>query len=264
MSSDPYQASGGPSDPGSWNRYAYVGGDPLNRVDPTGKAWCLDYLRSCDPACESGICEDGPNGGGGGGGGGEGNFCGADSFFSPGTACFTLITTVPTIEGMGNDKKATGCEAQLTARIDGFLMGKGSPLAGLGSTFVGNAKSAGVNPYLLVAISGAESSFGTSGSSRRTSNAFGLMTRKGEDYVLKNFNGDWSAGIAQVSRTVDNMFIKGNITVSLLYSGKGGAYCVDTPAFPCSNGARNVASIFSELGGGDPENPVDLLWPCKD
>jgi RHS repeat-associated protein len=24
------------ADPGSWNRYAYVGGDPVNRVDPSG------------------------------------------------------------------------------------------------------------------------------------------------------------------------------------------------------------------------------------
>src|SRR5271166_2790548 len=37
MSPDPYTASGGPSDPGSWNRYAYTEGDPVNGVDPTGE-----------------------------------------------------------------------------------------------------------------------------------------------------------------------------------------------------------------------------------
>jgi RHS repeat-associated protein len=34
--SDPYEASGGASEPGSWNRYPYVGGDPVNWHDPLG------------------------------------------------------------------------------------------------------------------------------------------------------------------------------------------------------------------------------------
>ena len=33
---DPARSSAGPSDPGSWNRYAYVGGDPVNASDPSG------------------------------------------------------------------------------------------------------------------------------------------------------------------------------------------------------------------------------------
>jgi RHS repeat-associated protein len=36
LSPDPYVASGGPADPGSWNRYAYVQGDPVNFNDPGG------------------------------------------------------------------------------------------------------------------------------------------------------------------------------------------------------------------------------------
>lgn len=52
MSVDPYMASGGPKDPGSWNRYAYVGGDPINRTDRTGKHWDV-----CDPDDEDEACD---------------------------------------------------------------------------------------------------------------------------------------------------------------------------------------------------------------
>jgi RHS repeat-associated protein len=37
MNPDPYQASAGPSDPGSWNQYAYTVGDPINYNDPSGE-----------------------------------------------------------------------------------------------------------------------------------------------------------------------------------------------------------------------------------
>ena len=33
---DPYAGSAGSSDPGSWNRYSYTRGDPVNRIDPGG------------------------------------------------------------------------------------------------------------------------------------------------------------------------------------------------------------------------------------
>jgi hypothetical protein len=34
-------ASGGPTDPGSWNRYSYTRGDPANRYDPSGSYDCF-------------------------------------------------------------------------------------------------------------------------------------------------------------------------------------------------------------------------------
>ena len=37
MSADPYKASAGAEDPGSWNMYSYVQEDPINRIDPTGE-----------------------------------------------------------------------------------------------------------------------------------------------------------------------------------------------------------------------------------
>jgi hypothetical protein len=48
MTPDPYRASGRPRDPQTWNRYAYAGGDSVNRVDPSGK----DFVDPIDPgAC---------------------------------------------------------------------------------------------------------------------------------------------------------------------------------------------------------------------
>jgi RHS repeat-associated protein len=42
------------SDPTSWNRYAYVGGDPVNRFDPSGSYWCYadgdDDPKTCKMA----------------------------------------------------------------------------------------------------------------------------------------------------------------------------------------------------------------------
>ena len=49
MTPDPFVAGSGPGDPGSWNRYAYVGGDPANRVDRLGQDWCdgNDWTDDC-------------------------------------------------------------------------------------------------------------------------------------------------------------------------------------------------------------------------
>jgi len=67
LTPDPYMASGGPADPGSWNRYAYVGGDPVNKNDPLGLCSPQD-----NPPCYSvtgyGRLPGGFGGGGGGGG----------------------------------------------------------------------------------------------------------------------------------------------------------------------------------------------------
>jgi RHS repeat-associated protein len=40
LTPDPYQASGGPANPASWNRYVYVLGDPINLSDPLGLEEC--------------------------------------------------------------------------------------------------------------------------------------------------------------------------------------------------------------------------------
>jgi hypothetical protein len=51
MTPDPYKASGRPSNPQTWNRYTYAGGDPVNRIrqwiaalDVHGKTQLIDSV----------------------------------------------------------------------------------------------------------------------------------------------------------------------------------------------------------------------------
>ncbi|MEQ1886545.1 MAG: glycohydrolase toxin TNT-related protein, partial [Bryobacteraceae bacterium] len=50
MTPDPFGGSAKASDPGSWNRYAYVGGDSVNRVDGTGLS-CENPEKDTDSGC---------------------------------------------------------------------------------------------------------------------------------------------------------------------------------------------------------------------
>ena len=88
-------------------------------------------------------------------------------------------------------------------------------------------------------------------------------------YVLINFLAMGGRlvqrDLAWAANVVTNQFTKGNNTVNLLYSGNVGAYCVNSPGQNCSVGAGNVSAIFSsfQFGGGNPNNAIDLLWPCN-
>jgi hypothetical protein len=63
MSADPYDGSAALSNPQSWNRYSYVGNDPVNRNDPTGlqdegPPWTLCNLNGFvhwGPMCDDAI-----------------------------------------------------------------------------------------------------------------------------------------------------------------------------------------------------------------
>ena len=67
MTADPYKASAGAADPGSWNRYSYVEGDPTNFGDSSGllkencgPGWASDASLSGPCDFNGGSAEGGP------------------------------------------------------------------------------------------------------------------------------------------------------------------------------------------------------------
>ena len=77
LTPDPYRATSTgaarPGDPGSWNKYAYVAGDPINRKDPKGLIFVGtgDDVDESDDPCADGDWEDSPYDCEGGSGGGQ-------------------------------------------------------------------------------------------------------------------------------------------------------------------------------------------------
>jgi RHS repeat-associated protein len=101
MSVDPGQAGADPSNPQSWNGYAYVGNNPMNAIDPSGMNWLSDFFGGIGGAIYDFFgggggptyclgfgddCGGGDGGGGGassGGGSGSGGSGGGGFTFFP-------------------------------------------------------------------------------------------------------------------------------------------------------------------------------------
>ena len=119
MTPDPSRPGGGPSNPQSWNRYAYVSGDPVNFRDPRG----LMEEEVCGGE-DGDPCDDGGGGGGFGGCDASQENCdnpcvGADGFTpSPSPYCQVGGIPAPTLPALpGPDP--LGCDVQLFSQPAG-------------------------------------------------------------------------------------------------------------------------------------------------
>ena len=144
---------------------------------------------------------------------------------------------------------AAAVSGDLSSQLDAYLAQQGSPLAGLGTVFVTQAQTVGLDPRLLVAISGAETSFGTYGPSQTIQNPFGLGP--GLSYPT------WADAIAAAARNLGGDLYKGSghVTISQIQSRWAPLGTPNDPANLNSNWTRNVSRYYAELGG-NPEGSV--------
>ena len=209
---DSFSGSASGQNPGSWNRYAYVGGDPINNNnDPTGM--CAVTTYSSDGNGNIVVdCADYSGDGIGGGGGGP-----------------HLTPLQPPESDPGPSVPVIPCSSLLVSAITGFLTSNNSPLLSQDPQFISQvmkaAAAAGVDPRLFIAET-EESGLGTSNVARTMDNPFGLK--------LKNINTDYSsagnavAGVGNAvvdeGRTLNTFVNVYGETVSQMYSGSPWPY----------------------------------------
>jgi len=132
------------------------------------------------------------------------------------------------------------------AQIDDLLTAHSSPLTGTGATFVAEGRAHGVDPAFLVAISGAETSFGellySENGDQCTYNAFNWFF--GATWPQSDF-GSWDEAIARVAEGLSGSLYYGSGLYSVLAIAP--KYCPDGTA----NWINNVTSFMVQLGG-DP------------
>jgi RHS repeat-associated protein len=242
-----------PKNPQSWNRYAYVQGDPVNHLDRTGliEATAEDCIDDPD-GCEEEDWGD----------------CGSMFAFMEVASCSEGDDDT----GGGGEAAPTPCSfgaqdlldymENTPAYVDKGTKPSSKPLATLAfaQDMMADAVADNVDPRLLVAISFVESKWGGEAPALRTQNGFGLMPGG----TLKNFSnsGGWAAGIAAAADTAANHIGAGQNTISALYSGNtskqnGGlaAYCVGAG---CADKTKYLTTKFTAMGG----NVASLTSPC--
>jgi len=133
----------------------------------------------------------------------------------------------------------------VAGQIDGLLKKRGSPMAGLGSVFVGAAKKYGVDPRLVVSISGIESGFGK--------------------HILGGYNawgwgpgipfGSWEEGISTVTRGIkDGYYARGLRTPDQIVT----RYAPGSDGNDEGNWARTVSEFMQQIGGTAPVKTVKV------
>ena len=217
LSTDPVQADG---EGGSFNRYAYAGDNPYSYYDPDGRMKDQDQERS--PGCTGSLVAGG---------------CGVVNMS-------TIVVDSSYRRGNAISAKPAAANPSATS-INKFLTSKSSPMATQGNNFMEIGKKYDLDPRLLVAIAGAETTFGRNITAGQY-NAFNILYN-GHNSPFKS----WQSAINALGHSLTNPRNGYDLrTTTTMYR----TYCAGSD---CTNGLRNINIFMHEQGA----NPNSLIFP---
>ena len=265
LTPDPYQNSAGPGDPGSWNRYAYTRGDPVNRIDPSGQ-------DDCDPGdpLPCAITIDYP---------GDVSF--NDSIAAQiQNAIAAAATQIAAQLAELQQQLQQSCGLTLLGNLQTFLQTNDAAALTWDPTLAldlfTTGQSDNVDPRLMASILTLESGHGTTFGG--TNNPFGLGP--GNSYGTPQ-----TAVGAEGSTLQKFIYTYHETSVSALYSGNGfktlpkkpwiviqyPAYCYGgkdgSQTSACQTAGQTISGFLSSQAGNPavgltPGNPNNLGFPC--
>ena len=128
-------------------------------------------------------------------------------------------------------------------QIDLYLLSKGSPMAGTGALFIQAGQQYGMDPRLVVAISGAESSFGAKLCGTFNAWGWGCPTSPAQFTT-------WAEGIDTVARGLRSGYLNaGLITVGAIHQKYAPVGAANDPSGLNNNWVQNVSRNLVEMGG---------------
>jgi RHS repeat-associated protein len=157
MTPDPYQQTAispsDPKNPQSWNRYAYVIGDPINSNDPSGQDLgstlgdntfasgtppSLTWGGPCDSAIMTYV----------------------NGMQMPSPCDFVAVSSLPLAAAESQASAMVSCELTETAYVYSYLSKYNSPLAQYAGFIVADSDLFGIDDRFIVALAGVESIYG--------------------------------------------------------------------------------------------------------